>query len=118
MKQGRPKEYKVRSIFTTSLEGELINKFREVCEREKKPMNEIVARFMESYIKAHGDGNPIYSLTKWVEDPFLKAFPTPWGDDVENWLGKIFEYPDEQKIEMYRKMLKRIEGMRQRGYVH
>jgi hypothetical protein len=75
MFQGRPKEYKSRVVFTTSADADLLTKFQEVAAREGKPMNQIIQALMADYIKKHGNGNPSFEITKWVEEPKFKADP-------------------------------------------
>ena len=88
MTAGRPKLYKNRTNFTSSVEYELYERFKEICWKERKPINALVQDFMEKYIKEHGNGNPMYELTKWVENPEFRATPA-FRESEENWLRYI-----------------------------
>lgn len=73
---GRPQVYKSRTIYTFSVEKELLDRFREIARREGKAVSHLLQELIEDYIKRHGDGNPCFRLDKWVEEPEMVAFPT------------------------------------------
>lgn len=70
MKTGRPKEYKNRSIFTTTMESETLERLKKVSHRDGKNVNNIFQEFAETYLKIHEDGNEQYTL----DDPVM-AYP-------------------------------------------
>jgi hypothetical protein len=86
---GRPPEYKNRTIFTTSVELEIYEKFKEIARREGKPVNRLLQELMLDYIKNHGEGNPNFKLEKWVENPRFVALPT---------LGEAFTFEKAVKM--------------------
>jgi len=53
-----------------------IKEFKKIAAREGKPTSQILKEFMRDYIKKHGEGNPNFSIEKWVKDPKFQAFPT------------------------------------------
>ena len=75
MKSGRPKDYKNRTMFTTTMEAELLERFKKICIRDRKNMNEILQEQIEKYLKIHEDGNEQYTL----DDP-IKATPAFFRD--------------------------------------
>lgn len=70
MKTGRPKDYKKRVIFTTSMESELLERFKNISIRDHKNMNDILQELLENYLKIHENGNEQYTL----DDPVM-AYP-------------------------------------------
>src|SRR5215510_16604566 len=85
---GRPMEYKHRLIFSSSVEGEIYERFKEVCWRERKQMNVLFQEFMEKYIKEHSQGNPQYEIGQWVENPDFRAVPA-FREPLKNWTRYI-----------------------------
>ena len=94
---GRPPSYKSRTIYTFSIESELLEKFRKVAEREGKPISHILQKLIAEYVEKHGGGNPCFKLDQFVEDEVVKAWPTlghdPWRFDLSGFddgeLGEI-----------------------------
>lgn len=43
--------------------------------KERKEMSEIVEQLLERYRKEHGDGNPNYQVTQWVEQEDFRVTP-------------------------------------------
>tara|TARA_B100001971_G_C18047232_1_gene460851 strand:- start:349 stop:759 length:411 start_codon:yes stop_codon:yes gene_type:complete len=85
---GRPRKYKNRTIYQLGIEKEDLDAFIEIAKRETgQDACDIIQDLIKKYNKAHGKGNPCFSITKWSEDPEFKAFPT---------LG---EKPDRKMIE-------------------
>lgn len=70
MKTGRPKDYKNRVMFTTTMESELLERFKAISLRDRKNMNEIMQELITKYLKVHEDGNEQYTL----DDPTV-AYP-------------------------------------------
>lgn len=98
---GRPVKYKNRSIITFNSEHDLIEKFKQTADREKKAYSDLFSEFMQEYIKIHGDGNPIYTLDKW-QDPDFQITPA-FFRNVDAWknhydkMGKAeYEKTDNQ----------------------
>jgi len=48
---GRPNKYTSRIVYTSSIEKELYERFKEVAWRERKPMNILIQEFMKDYLK-------------------------------------------------------------------
>ena len=53
----------------------VLEKFVKIAERERKSKSALIMELVRQYIKEHGDGNPAYSLTKWVQDSDFKVTP-------------------------------------------
>jgi hypothetical protein len=49
--------------------------FKKIAAREGKTMSELIREFILDYVKKHGEGNPIYKLDKWQDNPSFKAYP-------------------------------------------
>jgi len=62
MKTGRPKEYKNGVLFTTTMESELLEKFKDLSFRDRRNMNTILQELVVDYIKKHEAGNEQYTL--------------------------------------------------------
>ena len=50
----------------------------KVLKREKKQFSEWAREQTVLYAKAHGRGNPAFSIDHWATDPTFKAWPTAW----------------------------------------
>ena len=57
-------------MFTTTMEAELLERFKAVSIRDRKNMNEIMQEMIIKYLKVHEDGNEQYTL----DDPTV-AYP-------------------------------------------
>jgi len=79
---GRPTRYKNRVQFLMTLEGELLEKFKKIAEKEDKPMNAIVQELMMEYNKIHGDGNPAFTLDQFNQEDF-KICPALYSDNLK-----------------------------------
>lgn len=62
-------------LTTFKLPEELHKKLKETAAREGRDMTEILVEKLEEYIKQHGEGNPVYKLEKWTDDPEFIAIP-------------------------------------------
>ena len=76
MSEGRPKEYKSRTIFTVSAEAQVLMAFKEIAKKEGKPYGRILQELMADYVKKHFNGNPAFALDECVKAPDFMAFPT------------------------------------------
>jgi hypothetical protein len=47
-----------------------------ILKREGREYTDFVRECSVAYVKAHGEGNPSFSITKWVDEPTLRALPT------------------------------------------
>ena len=72
---------------------EVFKKVREIAFREGKDVSELTFEMYEKYIKEHGDGNPIYSLEKWTENPEFMATPAFFSkaDRIKAYFSKLTE---------------------------
>ena len=81
---------------------DLWEKAQEICKREGISMSALICKNLEEYIKVHGEGNPIYSLDKWSNDPEFKAVPA-FLESNEKWISFIKNVDDETLVEIERK---------------
>jgi len=73
-----------------------------ICVREGSDVQDIVKKCLEDYVKEHGEGNPAYALTKWIEEPKFKAYPALM-DPSRNWLDYFSNCNREEAEEIYHK---------------
>ncbi len=97
---GRPSKYTSRIVYTSSIEKELYERFKEVAWRERKPMNVLIQEFMKKYIKEHGEGNPLYQIDKWIENPELIATPA-FFEDIEKWKAYVKRIDDPKELDKH-----------------
>ena len=71
---------------TISVESE---KFWEECHkvarRENRALSTIIMEKLKEYVKIHGEGNPVYVLDKFIENPNFKAVPATM-ETKEKWI--------------------------------
>jgi metal-responsive CopG/Arc/MetJ family transcriptional regulator len=77
MKTGRPKNYQNKVMFTTTMEADLLERFKAISLRDGKNMNEIIQEMVIKYLKIHESGNEQYTL----DDPVV-AYPA-FGTDYK-----------------------------------
>lgn len=62
----------------------------KIALREERDIQDIVREVLTKYAVEHGEGNPVYGLHKWIENPEFKAVPalmTPlekWSKFLDN----------------------------------
>ena len=54
---------------------EIYPKLKEIAEFEHIPVNELLTRLMEDYVRIHKSGNPNYKLDNFIDNPGFKATP-------------------------------------------
>lgn len=74
---------------------ETYQKFKAISVRENKPVGKLLNELIEEYIKNHGEGNPIYPLTKWYENPEFFNMPT-LKTDFEKWNNYLSTCTEDQ----------------------
>lgn len=90
---------------------ELLTKFKENCTKEGKSMKEMIQEFMAEHNKVHGDGNPAFLITDFIDENFM-ACPAFYrdGKSWNNYLSKSTPTEKEkvkQQIILIDKMLGR-----------
>src|SRR3990167_2682636 len=66
---GRPTKYKTKVIFTTSFEGDLLERFKDVASREQRYVNDLLMDLMADYLKKHeASQNPQPTLDLFDRD--------------------------------------------------
>jgi hypothetical protein len=71
--------------------------FRIVAARERKSVSELMRDVIEQYVKVHGEGNPSYELSKWVDQPEFIGDPAV-REDNRKW-DRYLEQCDMREIE-------------------
>ena len=66
----------------------------KVARRENKALSTIIMEKLTEYVKVHGEGNPVYVLDKWVDNPDFKAVPAAL-ESKEKWIEFCKHCPDE-----------------------
>ena len=89
-------------LTTFKLPVELHKKLKEIAAREGTDMTTILLKELEEYVKVHGEGNPIFALTKWIEEPKFKCHPALM-DPSRNWLDYLSNCSKEEAEEIYHK---------------
>ena len=66
----------------------IYEEFQKDCFREGVTAKEQLTRLMEDYHKKHGDGNPVYPITKWCGsgNADFKAVPALLSNDT-TWIN-------------------------------
>ena len=75
------------------------NLFKAMCSKEGVKVGEKINELIEKENKEHGDGNPSFHITDFVDENFLAppAFMRD-GQSVRNYLEKIYGTPEWDKI--------------------
>lgn len=96
----------VTTLYVPNSKEEVWKAFVELAKREKgdRGVSEMLLAVVEEYVKAHGEGNPSFSLDKFREDPQFAAYPTPWGRPLGYKELEPFSWKEEDE------MIKRLEG--------
>ncbi|MEM4301541.1 MAG: hypothetical protein QXQ70_03105 [Candidatus Caldarchaeum sp.] len=66
---------RVVSISIREDDLELWEKFKQVAQREGG-ISQVLRILIEDYVKKHFQGNPSFTLDKWVQNSSFVAFPT------------------------------------------
>ena len=66
------KEYKITAL---KIPRPLHTEIKKIAAREGRDMKDIFTEQLEKYAKIHGEGNPAYSLDKFVENADFRAYP-------------------------------------------
>lgn len=79
----RPKEYSRRVTFTSSADGEKLERIREICHIQKFEMNSLWDEKMDEVIEKYSQGLPIRNGVKTKTDvPTLLATM----DEIKKWI--------------------------------
>jgi len=66
----------------------------KIAKREGKPLSTIIMDKLKEYRRVHGEGNPVYVLDKFIEDPDFKAVPATM-EKKEKWVKFCQNTTDE-----------------------
>jgi len=109
----------VTKLTTFKFDEELHKQLKEIAFREKRDMTAIITELVKEYIKTHGDGNPVYRLEKWLENPEFIVVPALMSsfESIKKWIDIQLErknYKDLNEIQI--KLQEWNELMRRAGY--
>lgn len=77
MKDDRIKQVLTRQLYIASPNVlEIYRQLLDILRREGKSFNTWVYEQMVDYVVKHGQGNPVFRLDAWLENPDVVAFPT------------------------------------------
>ena len=69
------KESQKRKTFNLTFSGDthanIIPKIKDIADRENTTVSDIIEKFLVQYTRDHGDGNPAYKMTDFVDPHFL-----------------------------------------------
>jgi len=68
-----PERIKAQALFL--IDRELKQRLKLKAAQEQRDMSEIVEELVKEYLKIHGEGNPAYAITKWLDEADFKATP-------------------------------------------
>jgi len=51
-------------------------KLKEKARQEGKPLSALLEEILSQWARDHLEGNPSFSLDKWIQDPHFRAMPT------------------------------------------
>lgn len=86
--------------FNTRIPTQLKKEIKKIALREDTTLEEIVVKQLQDYVKVHGEGNPVYSLNKWVENEKFKAVPALFSK-TDVWYQYLNNCNDAEKMEIY-----------------
>jgi len=106
---GRPKEKQSPTMLTANVEQDTAKGMTEIAHREGRSRSALIDEVLKEYIKSHLHGNSQYTLTALIENPEVKAYPTPWKrlgrDDLK-------PYSPKELVEMEIALTKNLETIR------
>ena len=85
---------------TFETDEEKYQKFKAMCAREGKKVGDKINELIENELKVHGEGNPAFSLEKWVEVPEFRCYPAMM-DPMRNWNDYLSKCKPEEAEQIY-----------------
>jgi hypothetical protein len=82
-------------------EDTTMKELEKIAKREKRSLSYVIMEAVKEYSKAHGSGNPNYTLDQIVDG--VQPFPTAWS---ETWSKDILDAQSENDIAEMRVLLK------------
>lgn len=86
--------------FNTRVPKDLKHQLKVIAVRENRKIEEIVIEQLAEYVKVHGEGNPIYALEKWIEEPKFKAVPALFSK-TDTWYEYLEKGTEKEREEIY-----------------
>ena len=109
MSMGRPKERKLTTLLTVSIEAADKERLQMVAKREGESVSKIVEKLVEAYLHAHLTGNEQYSLDRSIEASDFHALPTIWCDPTFESLNRISKEDRESMVSYMEKWYSAIQ---------
>ena len=97
------------------MDEELKHELDVLSKRERRTIKQILNDLAGKYVKEHGDGNPNFELTQWVDNSDMQATPAfmrtmdDWVHFLDNIDEKRFREIEAQGTALYNKINKRWE---------
>ena len=63
-------------------------------------MTTILLKELEQYVKVHGEGNPLYPITKWITEPLFKSYPAMM-DPMRDWSNYLSTCTKDEAEQIY-----------------
>ena len=93
--------------YLTKRREALLEEVHRSPDSAHRDLSELLEEALVEWLKAHGKGNPDYSLDHFA-DPEAKAFPSPW----RTWMMEDLQpYTAEEMEEMQLIMVKRVQQL-------
>lgn len=111
-KVGHPTEMKSGkrgNNFSVYFDEHQIEHIDEIRWREKKSRSEMVRIAVEEYIKNHKDGNNLFTLDKWNNDPEFQAVPALL-TNLDTWKTFILENTSKEEATKIASHCKKIDN--------
>ena len=104
------------SQLNTRVPSELKKNIKVIAARENTTVEEIIIKQLEEYVKVHGEGNPVYALDKWVDEPNFKAVPALL-EKPDKWMEFLQNCDEQLRQDIHGQMWGLIQGMKKRGLI-
>lgn len=112
MGPGRPSKYSNRHHLGVVGEKADHDRFMKICQREGISPADKINEWIKQYNRIHGDGNPQYTITQFVENSDFKAVPALLSP-TEKWR----EFLASAELEEVLQITQQVEILRRMGKV-
>lgn len=94
LKENSRRVKNIRTYYLSDNDFDIHKKFEDLAYKERVSLSVIVVEAIKEYVKKHGDGNPVFTLTQFVEDEGMKATPA-FFRSRETWKQYVEKLPDK-----------------------
>ena len=82
--------------YLLNISKEKLQELKIIAAREGKTIREILEAQIDQYLKVHGEGNPQFTMTDFVNNPKFMAFPAT-GSNLEHKKAWFEAHKDDKK---------------------